>query len=96
MAGFVLREESAVSRVEGEARIAIDDFDVPMVDVLFSNIRNQGNGSMLPDMVWNDLLLASGTFAGSGLTGQFFGPDHEEVGGVFFRDNMSGAFGASR
>ena len=90
MAGFVLREESAVSRVEGEARLAIDDFGVPKIDVLFSNIRNQGNGRTLPDMVWSDLRLTSGTFAGSGLTGQLYGPDHEEVGGVFFRDNMSG------
>ena len=94
--GVRFRKESAASRVEGDARIAIDDLAVPMVDVLFSDIRNQGNGSMLPGMVRRDLRLTGGTFADAGLTGQFYGPDHEEVGGVFERDNMSGAFGASR
>lgn len=96
MAGFDLREESAVSLVEGEARIAVDNFSEPMVNILFSNIRNQSTGSMLPDMVWNGLSLTNGTFADPGLTGQFYGPGHEEVGGVFFRESISGAFGASR
>ena len=30
------------------------------------------------------------------LTGQFYGPNHEEVGGVFIRDEIAGAFGATR
>ena len=28
--------------------------------------------------------------------GRFYGPGHEEVGGVFIRDGISGAFGAGR
>ena len=31
-----------------------------------------------------------------GIFGQFYGPAHEEVGGVFIRDDMSGVFGARR
>ena len=30
------------------------------------------------------------------LTGRFYGPNHEEVGGVFIRDEIAGAFGARR
>ncbi len=30
------------------------------------------------------------------LTGRFYGPNHEEVGGVFIRDEVAGAFGARR
>lgn len=33
---------------------------------------------------------------GPGIFGQFHGPNHEEVGGLFHRDGLSGAFGASR
>ena len=37
------------------------------------------------------------TFEGGGaLFGQFYGPDHEEVGGLFTRDGISGTFGARR
>ncbi len=32
----------------------------------------------------------------SGIFGQFYGPKHEEVGGLFHRDGLAGAFGASR
>lgn len=32
----------------------------------------------------------------NGIFGQFYGPKHEEVGGLFHRDGLAGAFGASR
>ena len=32
----------------------------------------------------------------TGIFGRFYGPGHEEVGGVFIRDGISGAFGAGR
>ena len=96
MAGFDLRKGSHVSRVEGASSITIDDFSQPMVDVSFTNIKNTSSGDRLPDIVWDDVHLSGGTFTEPGLTGQFYGPNHEEVGGVFFRDNISGAFGASR
>ena len=33
---------------------------------------------------------------GNSIFGQFYGPDHEEVGGLFHRDGLAGAFGANR
>jgi hypothetical protein len=51
-------------------------------------------------MNWQDIPLASGSFqSGSGrnqISGQFYGPNHEEVGGVFERNQVIGAFGAKR
>lgn len=38
----------------------------------------------------------AGVFDGSGIQGCFYGPNHEEVDGVFLRDMISGSFGASR
>ena len=34
--------------------------------------------------------------AASDIKATFYGPNHEEVGGVFERDNIVGAFGAKR
>ena len=37
-----------------------------------------------------------GKAIGTGIYGRFHGPGHEEVGGVFRRDGITGAFGAGR
>ena len=50
-----------------------------------------------PSIEWNGLPIDdSGVFSGTGIQGRFYGPNHEEVGGVFLRDMISGSFGASR
>ncbi|MCY4488902.1 MAG: hypothetical protein OXF11_17535 [Deltaproteobacteria bacterium] len=33
---------------------------------------------------------------GGGVFGQFYGPNHEEIGGLFHREGLAGAFGANR
>ena len=86
--------------IQGEAAITIRDFLNPMVDVGFSNVFDLEAGTTRPDMNWQDIPLASGSFqSGSGrnqISGQFYGPNHEEVGGVFERNQVIGAFGAKR
>ena len=73
--------------------------DGPSVDVEFSNIRNEGTQSNIEDMSWRDLKLEGGSFglapigsaasglsrhpASIGISGRFYGPNHEEVGGLF-------------
>lgn len=48
-------------------------------------------------IAWNGLPIDdAGVFGGAGIQGRFYGSDHEEVGGVFLKDSISGAFGASR
>ena len=51
-------------------------------------------------MTWGGLTVTNGTFGtdseGDSIQGQFYGPNHEEVGGIFERDQFVGAFGAGR
>ena len=96
------------------------------VDVAFTDIRHEATGARLEDMRWDDLPLRSGAFgidpvgdvhaetsrhpASVGISGRFYGPNHEEAGGLFgstevmpgshaaggVRTEVSGAFGARR
>ena len=85
-------------RIEGAAAIMIDDFARPDVDVAFTGITDIG-GRARADLGWNDIPLANGAFrsdAGGSIEGRFYGNDHREAGGIFERDRLLGAFGASR
>ena len=86
--------------VHGDAEISIDDFADPMVGVAFTNIYNLDSDSRYGDMTWSDLTLTNGSFEdgtdGDSISGRFYGPGHEEVGGVFERNEILGAFGGDR
>ena len=86
-------------RIGGDAEIGIDDFARADVDIVFTGIRD-AHGRTRDDLLWQDIPMVRGHFqaldtAGS-IEGRFFGPDHEEVGGIFRRDRLVGAFGGSR
>ena len=80
--------------IRGGARLTIDDFRVPAVDVVLTpNERAR--------MVWNDLRVTRDGFSQRRATtdhikGEFYGPGAEEVGGVFERNRIVGAFGAAK
>ena len=40
--------------------------------------------------------MRNGSFRASGLDGRFYGPNHEEAGGVFERSGITGAFSLAR
>ena len=86
--------------VQGDARITIDDFSDPMVDVTFTNVYNLVAGTTYADMSWTDMVPTDGGFQGGTGTktiqGLFYGPSHQEVGGTFMHDSILGAFGANR
>lgn len=86
--------------LRGDADITIADFMNPSVDVAFTNIRNLNTGDIRNDMTWNGIPLTAGGFRQGvdedSIQGAFFGPNHGEVGGVFERDQVIGAFGAAR
>lgn len=86
--------------VQGDARITIDDFSDPMVDVAFTNVLNLVAGTAYGDMSWTDMVSTDGGFQGGTGTrtiqGQFYGSSHQEVGGTFMHDSILGAFGANR
>ena len=68
------------------------------VDIALTGIAG-ANGVTWPPLHWQNVALDAGRFRSSDasgfVAGLLYGPDHEEVGGVFERDRRRGAFGAS-
>ena len=86
-------------RITGDASIEIEDFTRADVDVAFTGIRD-ADGRARADLHWEDMPLVQGGFqsldAAGSIEGQLYGAHHQEVGGIFERDALTGAFGASR
>ncbi len=86
--------------IEGRAEITIDDFSAPKVDAAFTQIVGLDDGAPRENMNWNDIPVTGLGFkagaAGDSIEGRFYGPQHEEVGGIFERAETLGAFGAKR
>ena len=96
---------AAPGTIQGDAAITVDLGEYSFsatVDVAFTNVRNLGTGAAARDMRWNDIRLRNGGFedgyilGDNYIKGAFFGPQHQEVGGVFKQDLYTGAFGAKR
>ena len=100
MVGMDVSTAAQGSVVQGDAEITINDFADPMVGVDFTNIHNLVSKSTYDDMKWSDLTLTNGSFKDGtdvdSISGRFYGPGHEEVGGVFERNKILGAFGGNR
>ena len=82
--------------VTGSAVLELDGFFASRVDVSFTRIR--GSGVVFEDMAWEDLPVIDGAFVSDdgSLEGRFYGDRHQEAGGVFERQSITGAFGVSR
>ena len=98
-------EAGQLDTVQGDARVSVD-FATFEASVEFTNILNLARGTSLPSMRWSGLSIDSGgrfsaaadppNSRAASLVGTFYGPNHEEVGGVFERNDIAGAFGARR
>ena len=88
------------NRVRGEASITVDDLHYLNVDIAFKEIVDLATNSRRGDMQWWGIPLFEGAFEASTdddrISGQFYGPEHEEVGGVFLWREIVGSFGAKR
>jgi hypothetical protein len=67
-------------------------------DVLFSGIAVIGSGAARTDMEWRDMVVDEGAFEryespSERLRGRFYGPDQQQVGGIFERGTITGALG---
>ena len=86
--------------VQGQASITVASFANPEVDISFSGIHGVANGETYNDMDWTGVPIANGAFEHGtdtdSISGRFYGPNHEEIGGIFERDMILGAFGAMR
>ena len=102
--GFVVGRDGSVADnleavVEGEASIFVDmGPDNLLADVAFTGLSNEHTQHDYDDMAWSDLTVTRGGFAhrdavDDRITGQFFGPEQQEVAGVFERAGITGAFG---
>lgn len=91
-------ESSLVANViQGDATISADLARTGVsLDIGFSNVVDLNAGQSMGDMAWNDIAVVNGTFESDSIAGSFFGPQHEEVAGVFDRNQVIGAFGARR
>ena len=100
MVGLDVSETQARGNpVQGHAVIELD-LASQDIDVAFTNIADVVTGNAHGAMAWADLALTDGAFetgsTGDSISGRFYGADHEEVGGIFERNLIVGAFGAAR
>ena len=108
MLGMEVGSRSPGRNVVGDATLTAD-FSEASLDVAFTNMEPYfgpsdliaDRGPPIPDMHWSDLAIrpggSFGSFRGRGIEGRFYGPDHEEAGGVFDKEGrIVGAFGAKR
>ena len=88
--------------IRGDAGVTVE-FGAGAVtaDVAFTDIANVETGERRDEMTWRGMTVEKGGFArrdapDDTIAGRFFGPGEEEVGGVFERDGVAGAFGGKR
>ena len=88
--------------IRGDADVTVDfAADSMTADVEFTDIVNIETGDLQDDMAWLGMAVEDGGFAertapDDTISGRFYGPGEEEVGGVFERDGIAGAFGGRR
>ena len=89
----------AVHPLQGDASV---DFvlDAMTINVYFFNIDNLATGNPAPDMQFIDIPVSNGGFTTrtdtAHIAGRFYGPEHQEVGGVFTYPTALGAFGGRK
>ncbi len=90
------------SVVIGDASISVHIENEVLVDVRLTGLANTATGQAYTDMVFEGMSVTDGEFSryhadDNRLSGAFFGPGHEEVGGVFDHpEGLVGAYGGSR
>ena len=86
--------------VQGDAALRVDNLLRPRVDVDFTDMVDVKTGTRHRSMAWRGLPLSGPRFLagsdGNMIQGTFYGSRHQEVGGVFERNRIVGAFGATR
>ena len=72
------------------------NFQASSVDVAITGIAERQTGRSYADMRWTGLSMSGGAFRATGIDGRFYGPNHEEAGGVIDNNGIAGAFSAKR
>ena len=95
MAGVKFGSAGLGAEVAGDAAMVVD-FEGASLDLAFTNIAELSSGASVGDIRWQGVAMQAGSFEDEGLNGRFYGPNHEEAGGVFERDDIAGAFSLKR
>ena len=88
--------------IRGDADVTVEFGGTDMTaDVEFADIADAKTGERRDDMTWRGMAVEEGGFARRNalddtISGRFYGPNEEEVGGIFERDGIAGAFGGKR
>ncbi|MDE0051012.1 MAG: transferrin-binding protein-like solute binding protein [Rhodospirillales bacterium] len=88
--------------IRGDADVTVDfAADSLTADVAFTGVVNIETGDLHDDMAWHGMTVEDGGFARTDapddtISGRFYGPGEEEVGGVFEQGGIAGAFGGRR
>lgn len=101
--GDVSTDREQGNRIQGDATLTFD-FAQADLDIAFTNIQDLETSRSREvhhrDIVWQNVPVQNGRFQSgfdrSSIQGTFYGPNHEEVGGVFEAREIMGAFGATR
>ena len=99
VAGVDMSEtDTAGNFVQGQARIDLElQSGEAVVDVAFTELFDLETEESRASLHWEDLTVTADGFSnGSSIDGRFYGPHHEEAGGVFERGDLLGAFGATK
>ncbi len=90
------------SYVTGDASLSVRIGEQVLADVYLTGMANVTTGQSYTDVVYEDMLVTDGQFSryhadDDRLSGTFYGPNHEEVGGVFEHpQGLLGAYGGKR
>ena len=94
-AGVKVGSSSLGSEVTGDAEMTVD-FGASSLDLEFTNIAERVSGALSNDIRWQGVSIQGGSFQAVGLDGRFYGPNHEEAGGILEHSGIAGAFSLAR
>ena len=105
--GFVSARDQSVatdleSVVTGAASLSVSIGEQVLADVYLTGMANATTGQAYTDVTYEDMPVKNGQFSryhaeDDRLSGTFYGPNHEEVGGVFEHpQGLLGAYGGTR
>ena len=95
-------EADMESVVVGDASISVRIDDEVLADVRLTSLANTATGQAYADMIFEGMSVTDGQFSryhadDNRLSGAFFGPGHEEAGGVFDHpEGLVGAYGGRK
>ena len=96
--GVMVGRANEADIIQGDVNVEWNSLAPGSVRVNFTDIRDLSNERIAnpSSMTWASIPLENGAFAATddSISGNFYGDDHEEVGGIFNRMGFFGAFGA--